>query len=57
MWILRYAAETMADISTAAYRLAALRTCGTTDSAAKALGIEAQTLRDWLDIKRAPVPR
>jgi predicted component of type VI protein secretion system len=57
MWILRYAADTVPEIATSAYRLAALRVCGSVDAAAAALGLPGHQLQRWLDIKSAPVPR
>jgi hypothetical protein len=55
-WILRHAAQTIPDIATGAYRLAALRACGSVDDAAAALGLEPTTLREWIELKRPPAP-
>ena len=55
MWILRYAADTVPEIAMSAYRLAALRMCGTVNAAATALGMKSAELQRWLDIKSAPM--
>jgi FHA domain len=57
MWILRYAADTVPEIATSAHRLAALRVFGTAKAAAVALGMKAEALQRWLDVKGAPMPR